>query len=300
MNIEDALLDVAKLVKTVAPIMLIGLLTSNFLFSLPQLRLILKPIERLTRFANLRSGIAISAFLLHPIVGISMLSQMYRNKLIDFRETVVAVIISTLPRGIRAMIIFLAPVSISILGFELGLKFIALEMVAKLIVVAVGISIGKALLSGNDFKQVEKYECEKFKIKEIIKIFLRTIAIMSVSAFFVSIILNSDFVSSYLGFMPKEMLMIILSGIASTTAGISVAGSLLAKNLIDGETALFAIFISRFFHIFIESTRLSLPIYTSFFGFKIGIRLSLVHILCRCLSIAIAILILLSLEWLMG
>jgi len=67
MNIHIALLDVAKLVRIVAPIMLIGLLISNFLFSLPQFRLILKPIERMTRFANLRSGVAILSFLLHPI-----------------------------------------------------------------------------------------------------------------------------------------------------------------------------------------------------------------------------------------
>ncbi len=80
---------------------------------------------------------------------------MYKNKLIDFRETVIAVIISTFPRSIRAMIIFLAPFSISILGFELGLKFIALEMVAKLIVVSVGILIGKVVLSGDDFKQIK-------------------------------------------------------------------------------------------------------------------------------------------------
>ena len=292
MDIQTALLDVAKLVKTVAPIMLIGLLTSNFLFSLPQFRFILKPIEKLSRFANLKSGVAISAFLLHPIVGISMLSQMYKNRLIDFRETVIAVVISILPRGIRAMVLFLAPVSISILGFELGLKFITLEITSKLIVVAVGVLIGKALLSGDDSKQIEEYECKGFRIKETIKVFLRTIVIMSVSAFFVSILLNSDFVSSYLSFIPKEMLMIILSGIASTTAGISVAGSLLAKGVIDGKTALFAIFVSRFFHIFIESMRMSMPIYTSFFGFRIGIRLLVVHIVCRCLSIAIAIFIL--------
>jgi len=291
MDIQTALLDVVRLVETVAPIMLIGLLISNFLFSLPQFRLILKPIEKLSRFANLKSGVAISAFLLHPIVGISMLSQMYKNKLINFKETVIAVIISILPRGIRAIVLFLAPVSISILGFELGLKFITLEIASKLIVVAVGVLIGKALLSGDDFEQIDEYKCGGFRIRETIKVFLRTITIMSVSAFFVSVILNLDFLSSYLSFIPKEMLMIILSGIASTTAGISVAGSLLAKGVIDDETALFAIFVSRFFHIFIESMRMSMPIYTSFFGFRIGIKLLLVDLVCRCLSIAIAIFI---------
>ncbi len=100
---------------------------------------------------------------------------------------------------------------------------------------------------------------------------------MSVLAFFVSVLLNSDLVSSYLSFIPEKMLMIVLSGIASATAGISVAGSLLSKGLVDGEVALLAIFVSRFFHIFIESVRISLPIYTSFFVFRIGIRLSIIH-----------------------
>lgn len=292
MDIQIALLDVIKLVKIIAPIMLIGLLISNFLFSLPQFRFILKSLEKLTKFANLRSSVAISAFLLHPIVGISMLSQMYKKRIIDFKETLITVAVSILPQGIRVIVIFLAPVSLSILGFELGLKLITLEMLSKLIVVAVCVLIGKALLSENDFKQIDEYRYERFRIEEIIKVFLRTIAVMSVSAFFVSLILNSNFVASYLSFMPKEMLMIILSGIASTTAGISVAGSLLFKGLIDGKTALFALFVSRFFHIFIESVRISMPIYTSFFGFKNGIKLLLVQTLCRCLSIAIAISIL--------
>lgn len=72
---------------------------------------------------------------------------------------------------------------------------------------------------------------------------------------------------------------------------IAVAGSLLARNLIDCKTALFAIFISRFFRVFVESLRLSYPIYISFFGFKIGTKLALVHITCMCLSISIAILL---------
>lgn len=242
-------------------------------------------------FANLRSGVAISAFLLHPIIGISMLSQMYKNRMIDFKEAVIAVVISILPRSIRVIILFLAPVSISILGLELGLKLLTLEIAAKLIVVVVGVVIGKFLLSGNDFKHTESYKVG-FKIKEIIGVFLRTMAIMSVSAFFVSLLLNSDLVSSHLSFMPREMLMIVISGIASTTAGISVAGSLLVKGAINDKLALFSIFIARFFHILIESIRISVPLYTSFFGFKVGIKLSLVHVLCRCISIAIVIFIL--------
>jgi len=217
---------------------------------------------------------------------------MYKSGLIDFRETTISVAVSTLPQGIRAAVIFLAPVSLSVLGFELGLKLITLEIASKFAAVSVGILVGKALLSGNDFRQIDEYKCKNFRIKEIIKIFLRTITVMSVSAFFVSIILNSNFVASHLSFMPKESLMIVLSGIASTTAGISVAGSLLFKGLIDSKTALFALFVSRFFHIFIESVRMSMPIYTSFFGFKNGIKLLLVQTLCRCLSIAVAISIL--------
>jgi len=82
MNVHTALLDVLRVVKTVAPIMLTSLVISNLIVSLPQFRLVLKPIERLTRFANLKSGVAISSYLIHPMVGTSMLSQMYKNGMI--------------------------------------------------------------------------------------------------------------------------------------------------------------------------------------------------------------------------
>lgn len=176
-------------------------------------------------FARLKSGIAISAFLLHSIIGISMLSKMYRSKMIDFMETVIAVIISMLPRSIRIIVLFLAPVSISILGFELGLKILILEIVSKLIVVSAGIAIERFILSGKEM-EVRRYEFEYFDIVESIKVFLRTTAIIFVSAFFAYLILDqSKNTPAYICFLSNEELLIVISGITSTTAGISVVGS---------------------------------------------------------------------------
>lgn len=292
MNIQESLFETINLIKTVAPVMFVSLLISNLLFRLPQFKLVLKPIERLSRFANLKSGIAISSFIIHPILGISLLSQMYRNKIIDFREAVISVVVSTLPQSVRITILFLAPVSISILGFKLGLILVALEILSKLIVATMGIVVGKILLSYDGFCRENEFDYENFRFKEILLVFIRTIAIMSVSAFMVSLILKLDVIYERLNFLPKESFLIVVSGIASTTAGISVADSLLAKDAIDWKSALFSILVSRFFHIFVESFRVSMPIYTSFFGFNTGFKLLLVQTFCRCLSIALSILLL--------
>ena len=287
--ISEALFETVELIKTVAPIMLISLLVSNFVFSLPQFKRILKPIERLSRFANLKSGIAISAFLIHPIVGISILSKMYKSKLIDFKEAVISILIAVLPQSIRIIVLFLAPLSISLLGFELGLKFLMLEFSSKLIVVAMGVLIGKVVLMDNSEGDVIDYEYGNFKLRGVFILFFRTVAVIFLSAFLVSIVLKLNLVFEYLKFLPKEIFMIVISGIASTTAGMSVASSLLSKGLIDGKTTLLAIFLSRFFHVFVESIRISMPIYTSFFGFRVGFKLLIVQISCKLLSISLAI-----------
>lgn len=287
--ISEALFETVELIKTVAPIMLISLLVSNFVFSLPQFKRILKPIERLSRFANLKSGIAISAFLIHPIAGISILSKMYKSKLIDFKEAVISILIAVLPQSIRIIVLFLAPLSISLLGFELGLKFLMLEFSSKLIVVAMGVLIGKVVLMDNSEGDVVDYEYGNFKLRGVFILFFRTVAVIFLSAFLVSIVLKLNLVFEYLKFLPKEIFMIVISGIASTTAGMSVASSLLSKGLIDGKTTLLAIFLSRFFHVFVESIRISMPIYTSFFGFRVGLKLLIVQISCKLLSISLAI-----------
>jgi len=287
MNVHTALLDVLRVVKTVAPIMLTSLVISNLIVSLPQFRLVLKPIERLTRFANLKSGVAISSYLIHPMVGTSMLSQMYKNGMITFRETAIAIVISTLPRSIRIMILFLAPITISILGFELGLKILALDLISKVLIVSVGVLLGKRFLTDGEIGQT-RYECRGFRLRDSLKVFAKTMIVMSISTFLVSLLLSSNPLSG-IDFIPKEQFLIIVSGFASTTAGISVAGSLLAKGVIDEKSVLTAIYISRFFHVFVEVLRMSLPVYTSFFGFKKGIKLLSIHMACRCSSMLIAL-----------
>jgi len=80
MDLIKVTLETLRLLKIVIPVMFIGLLTSNVFFSLPHVRRLIEPIDRLTSFANLRCGSVIFAFLAHPIAGLSMLSDLYKKK----------------------------------------------------------------------------------------------------------------------------------------------------------------------------------------------------------------------------
>jgi len=75
-----------------------------------------------------------------------------------------------------------------------------------------------------------------------------------------------------------------------------VAGSLLAKDAIDGYSALIAIFISSMFHGIVESLRRSLAINISFFGTKLGVKFAIINITVRELACVVALVLLVVLH----
>ncbi len=181
MNLTKALLDSLNLMKTVAPIMLVSLIFAN-IFS-PYLKHLSRPIERV--FAG---GFAVSAFLIHPIVGISILSKMYRQGILNFRDTAIAVAVSTFPRGLRAMIVFLFPVSVSLLGLEIGLKILALDTFSRFAIATIAVLLsGKSEERGNSH-----YDRNDFNILQTLKVFARTISLVFISSFIVYALIESE------------------------------------------------------------------------------------------------------------
>ena len=111
--VEKAATETIELLRLILPMMLVGMITASFLYSLPQFRRVSDRITALTSFANLKSGVAVAAFFAHKVTALSILADMHKKKLIDDREVIIASIIGMLPMGIRATILLLTPVAIS-------------------------------------------------------------------------------------------------------------------------------------------------------------------------------------------
>ncbi len=303
MDLAKATLETLELLRMVVPIMFFGLLFSNLVFSHPKVRKFVEPIDRITEFAKVRCGTVVLAFFAHPIAGLSVLSDLYRKGALEEREVTVIYIISLIPRNVRIVLMFLAPIALSALGPVLGAIYSSLELMTRLAVIFVGILIARRFV---DTCTVEYDHLSDFSLKDNVfrslRLFLRTIAVFVPSVFLVMLLLDAGFLEVLNGMcrpimdglgIPTSGLMIIAAGTTSMVAGIGVAGSLLAKGAIDGFSALISIIVASIFHGFVECIRRTLAINVSFFG-KLGVRLALINLVVRELACLMALAILLA------
>ncbi len=273
--LQKAFAETLVLLKMIAPKMFVGMLAASFLFSLPQFKRATDKISVLTSFANLKSGVAVLAFFANKVIALSILADMYRRKLIDRREVMIASVIGMFPLSVRAVISVLAPVAISSLGLKLGMIYCSLELTSRFIVALMGVYFGKMQLSGGYIDYAVETSLRK-NVLNTIKHFLRIILILTVTIFVVSLLLNAKF----FGLDAKTpQLAIILSGASSAIAGFGTAGLLLARNEIDERTAMTSLMIAMVFHRIVENLRLSLPVNVSLFGSSLGIKLTAVLLL---------------------
>ena len=236
--------------------------------------------------SNLKSGFAVASFLIHPVVGVATLSAMYKYGKLTFKETAYSTALSLLPRGFRAAILFLAPVAISILGV-IGLYFVLLDLLSRVVMFVLLIFLARLTLKDGGDDDITKSDYS-FNLKEVLKVFLRTVAVLSVSTYLTFLVFQ-------FGSHENAGLLILFSGAMSTTAGLSVAGTMIHSGMMDWRVAVFLVYVSRIIHVFVESFRFSMPMFTSFFGVRTGLKLLAVHIVSNSLSIALAALLFLVL-----
>jgi len=292
--------ETIELLKIILPIIFISLIFSNIFFLLPQIKNLMNKIKY---------GGLMLAFLVHPIVGSSILANLYKKQILNEEKVVYLFLLSLIPKTLRRMLIILGPVAISTLGLMLGLTYITLKLLSTLIIIAIIFLIIKIINKNKTINNIEfKYDYG-YSIKESIvrslTIFLRISAILVPSIFIAMLLLELGFLE-ILNEVGEQFLVtfnlspagmvIIVAGTPSMIAGIGVAGSLIAKNVIDNYSALMLILIASLFNSVIELIRIFLPLNISFFGVKLGIKLSLINFAIRILACILSINILLILN----
>jgi len=290
--LEKAVLETIAILQLIIPAMLVGMLIANLLYSLPQFKSVSYKIIALTSFANLKSGVAVVAFFAHKVTALSILADLYKKRLIEDKEVIIASIIGMFPMGVRIVILLLTPVAISALGLKLGTIYVLLEMLSRFLVALIGVYLGRKYLTGG----VVCYTAEislKNSILDAFKQFFRVLLVLVPSIFVVILLLDfglNSIISGISSFnFQASQFIIIVTGTSSTIAGLGVTGSLLAKGEVDEKVALILLMIASAFHRIVESLRFSMPMNVSLFG-SFGVRLTMILLLMNELALFFSIL----------
>ncbi len=291
--VERAVVETIELLKIILPTIIAGMAIASFLYSLPQFRRVSNKITALTSFANLKSGVAVSAFFAHKVTALSILADMHKKRLIDDKEVIIASTIGMLPMSIRTTMLLLAPIAISALGLKLGTIYLSLELLSKLFVALIGVYMGRRCLTGGNIDYTAEVSL-KNSLFDTLKQFCRVLLVLVPAIFIMTLLL--DFGLNILSTLRLDasQFIIIATGTSSTIAGIGVAGSILARGEIDGEIALISLVVASALHRVVETLRHSMPINVSLFG-SFGVRLAVILFLMNELACLFAFMLLILL-----
>ncbi|AKG91363.1 Uncharacterized protein conserved in archaea [Geoglobus ahangari] len=270
--IQATLEEGAAILQTILPRMFIGMVLAGALFSMPEFRKVTALFERLARVANLKSGVPVAAFFADRYAALSILAEMRRRGAVSDREVMVCAVMGMFPMGIRSTLLVMGPLALSSLGAKYGLAYILLDLTSKLLVSLTGALAGRMYLEGGQV-EVEFRMPVRESVVQSVRQFLRVAAVLIPSVFAVLLVVDAGMNRLPLN---TAQLAILSAGAGSTIAGIGVAGSLVAKGVVSGETALLHLIVAQMLHRVVEGLRSSMPVNVSMFGASLGSRLTAV------------------------
>lgn len=286
---QSVLEESIAILQTILPRMFIGMVLAGVLFSTPQFRKVTALFEQLARIAKLKSGVPVAAFFADRYAALSILAEMKRRDAVSDREVMVCVIMGMFPMGIRSTLLVMGPLALSSLGVKYGLAYILIDLTSKFLVSLTGALAGRAYLEEGQV-EVEFRTPVRESVIQSVRQFLRVSAVLIPSIFVVLLVVDAG-----MNMLPLNtaQLAILSAGAGSTIAGIGVAGSLVAKGVLSGETALMHLIVAQILHRVVEGLRSSMPVNVSMFGASLGSRLTAVTFIAGEFSCLISLGILL-------
>ncbi len=286
-------IETFNILKIVIPAIFLGLMLSSYLYSIPIFRSLVKLISNFTSKFGLKSGVAVAAFLVHPVTAYTILSEMLNSKKIDEKEVIIATIVGTFPRTLRLIILFLIPVAIPTLGVW-GIYYIALILFTRALISSFGI-----LIAMNTFRENINFEIDipRMDLKATILRFVRIATTLTITVFIVMLVFNLGLMKYFYSFtpylskigLPPPSIIVISTGSPSMLAAIATAGSLVAKGILTGKSLLISLFIASIAHSFVEVTRNTFPVAASILGKNTGFKVAICILLTRVAANLIAI-----------
>ena len=314
MLLIDSIYATVDTLKVMVPPIVIGFFLANFIRSSGYFNRLCQPTASLAFFSHLPSSCAgaITLFLVNNWASLSMLSEEHRMRGLSERELIISTLVGSIPKGLNNALLYTIPVAISVLGLQTGAIYVVLEAFANFFVASIGIVIGRLILnsehlelfventheSSHWWKRIEPslLECISSS-KKILKTLIPTIFLAQLAINYILLHPIAEMYNSLIqpfGF-PSSSLLVLLASVVSQSAALVASGTLLDNLSISPKQCLILMFMARCLHRGIGFMRVGIPVYVSYFGGTLGIRVATIEYFLIEISNVLAILLIILL-----
>ncbi|WP_440947158.1 hypothetical protein ACSAZL_02390 [Methanosarcina sp. T3] len=295
--------EAMKLFSIMLPMIFIGFFLSNLLRATRYLEYTSIPMASITEMARLPKTCSsvLTFFFLNSWSGMGMLSSFFHKRILGERDVIVTVLIAQLPKGLHSAIFFQAPVALAVLGYEIGLPLLFLELLVFAGIAVAGIFIGRKILFKNPSEHGDNTELSISEEKEketgciaragavLQKSFheFGKVALVLVPTTFLFIIILNLGLAEYSAEalkplmnslrLPDAAVIVFAASFLSQIAVLSAAGTIVVMEQITVLQCLEMLFIARVLHLGIGYVKTSLPTNIALFGRKLGLRVTCVE-----------------------
>lgn len=289
-SLEDSFRLLSKLV----PLLFLGLCFASLAYRIPRVRksgILMKPICSLSRLPSCCS-IYFTLCLVNFPAAVMTLVEFRKKDMIDDNSVVVASVASGIPVMIYISLFFSGPVAIPVLGISTGLLYLGCFVACGVLQTIIGIIIGKALLKKKPAHELaENKGEEKLPAKEILTAAffeaLKTLKSMAVIlvpiTFFVFLLINSGFMAQVgriarpltaMAGLPDASIELIATSAMNIVAAYGIGGIMLSNGTLTGMEIVVSLMCGAFIFNLTEVWHTFLPFNISFFGLRLGIKIS--------------------------
>jgi len=303
--LADALLATGKFLLTVIPLFVFGVVLAQLFVEkgwIGKLSWLARPFMRFGHLHPESAGTFIVA-ILSPTAAHSMLAKYHQEQRISRGELIITAIVNALPghlaQGRRVL-----PVLVPLMGV-LGIIYYGLILLAEFVRSIILLAIGSMVLPRLDIGQVRFQEssCSQRptigqalinSLRDARKTVPKILTTMVPVTFVVFVLIGLgifEYAAAHLGVVarffpiPIESLPIVATRLVSPVGAYTVAGSLLAKGVLEGKDVVMALLVATLLST-VPNLRYLVPYYFGIFGPTIGTQLIIVSTLLRVLVFA--------------
>jgi hypothetical protein len=302
MILADALLATGKFLLTVIPLFVLGVVLAQLFVEkgwLEKLSWLARPFMRFGHLHPESAGTFIVA-ILSPTAAHSMLAKYHQEQRISRCELIITAIVNALAghvaQGRRVL-----PVLVPLMGV-FGVIYYCLVLLAEFVRSIILLAIGSVILPRLDMGQVRFQESSRSQrptfgqalinsLRDARKTVPRILITMVPVTFVVFVLIGLgifEYAAAHLGVVaryfpiPIESLPIVATRLASPVGAYTMAGSLLAKGVLEGKDVVMALLVATLLST-VPNLRYLVPYYFGIFGPAIGTQLIIVSTLLRVL-----------------
>ena len=226
MTLFHAIFATFEISKVMVPPIIIGFFVASVIRRSPYFRYLTMPTAWLASIARLPAecSAALTLFLVNSWAALALLSEAHKNRQINDRELMVAVLVGFIPKGLHGTLFFSLPVGLSVLGPRAGGLYVCLDLLANFFVAGIGILAARMMLaprismttkgdeaaSAGDWKVILRdglHECISSSIK-IIRVLVPTIFLAQLAIEYVLVL---PIVERYNEFIEPSWILIVQS-----------------------------------------------------------------------------------------